>query len=113
VLTLPEPRRIRDGSTSGLSASVRALFADDYRRMPNTYDLPKAGRWGARSAMNSLSSRYAAGTTARLTAAAMRPHGGKSTGVDPVVAARALWLETRRGLDRLPSELRETSGISE
>ena len=75
TLLLAEPRRIRDREHVRYVAKQPCLSAAAARLTRITCGLPKPGRWGARSAMSSLS-RFAEGIIARFTAVAMKPRGG-------------------------------------
>ena len=79
------------GTTSNRLPSSLVCFVADDPRTPITCGLRNTPRSGARSAMSSPY-RYAEDITARSTAAAMKPHGGETHGIDPTVNARTLWL---------------------
>ena len=86
VLSLPEPRRVRDREHPCLVCDWQPPDAHQLRFTENRHS-------DARSAMSSPC-LCAAGTSARFTATATKPGGGMRSESIPRVTARVLWLET-------------------
>jgi hypothetical protein len=100
VLTLPEPRRMRDREHVRSVAQHPCLICG---RLPSdAHHLRFAqSRALGRKVSDEFTVPLCRGHHRGVHRCGDEAAWWKSTGVDPVVAARALWLETRRGLDRL------------
>ena len=112
LLTLPEPRRIRDREHVKSVAKHPCLIYGGRPSDATICDLPKPARSAVRSAMSSPSP-CVEDTIARSTAAATKRLGGRAP--DLIRSSRPGRFGLRRvgASTALPSKLRETLGISQ
>ena len=81
------------GTTSDRSPNTPVSFAGVNRRTPTTCDLPKAAPSDARS-VTSSPSRCVGGHHREVHRYGDEANWWRKAGIDPMAAARALWLET-------------------